>query len=198
MIKHRSGILGLALSLAVLSAACEDKTEVVIPTPDNPVVVNVVPDALTLSAGSTGQLIATVTGGDANTARTVTWASSNTNVATVNASGEVAAVANGVATITATATADANARDAAAVTVTPGAAIPSLTIKSITTFSTNIPVALNNVFGQIDITLNLDAPAGSQISSTYSVWKIMLTSMKPVVRSRWRVSDPVVRSRTGL
>ena len=171
MIKHRSGFFGLVLSLAVLSAACEDKTEVVIPPPENPIVVNVVPDALTLAAGETGTLIATVTGGDANTARTVTWASSNTNVATVDASGVVTAVANGVSTITATATADANARDAAAVTVTPGSAPPSLSIKSITTFSTTIPVALNNVFGQIDVTLNLEAPPGSQISTlnTYVV-----------------------------
>ncbi len=37
-------------------------------------------------------------------------------------------------------------------------------------------------------------PTQNRSTSTYNVWKIMLTSMKLVVLSRWPVSDPVVRS----
>ncbi|MGH7500939.1 MAG: Ig-like domain-containing protein [Longimicrobiales bacterium] len=165
MIKHRSGFFGLALSLAVLSAACEDKTDVVIPPDIDPILVNVVPDAISIQVGESQQLVASVTGGEATTDRSVTWASSNTNVATVDASGNVTGVANGTSTVSATSVADVNAKDAASVTVEPGSAPPSLSIKSITTFATNIPVALNNVFGQIDITMNLEAPPGSQIST---------------------------------
>ena len=44
-------------------------------------------------------------------------------------------------------------------------AIPSVSIKSITFGATTVPVALNNVFGQIDITLNLDVPTGAKVSA---------------------------------
>ena len=57
--------------------------------------------SLQFAPGDTETLIATVTPGDA-THRHLTWASSNTDVATVNASGVVTAVANGTATITVT------------------------------------------------------------------------------------------------
>ncbi len=60
------------------------------------------PSSQTLDIGGTLALTATVT--DANgatvTGRTITWTSSNTNVATVNASGTVTAIAPGSATIT--------------------------------------------------------------------------------------------------
>ncbi|WNJ19053.1 Ig-like domain-containing protein [Pontibacter sp. G13] len=63
--------------------------------------VSVAPATLALTAGGTGQLQATVTPSNASNPA-VTWSSSNPNVATVNGSGSVSAVAQGTATITAT------------------------------------------------------------------------------------------------
>lgn len=165
MKSQRSAFLGLALGLAVLGmSACEDKTDIIIPEPPVPdVTVSLVPDAAELQVGQTLQLVAVVTGGATGTARTVTYASSLPTVATVNATGLVTAVAAGITTITATATADTNAKDASVITVGGGAA-PTISIKSITTFATTTPVNINNTFGQIDITLNLDIPEGTRIS----------------------------------
>ena len=56
---------------------------------------------LTLAAGATGTLVATVAPDNANN-KNVTWSSSNTAVATVSTAGLVTAVAKGTATITAT------------------------------------------------------------------------------------------------
>ena len=58
-----------------------------------------------MATATTSQLTATVTP-DTVTDKTVTWSSSNTAVATVNANGLVTAVAQGTATITATSRAD--------------------------------------------------------------------------------------------
>lgn len=74
---------GLCKTLVEATAVALDKTE------------------LSLKPKGTARLTATVTPSDASD-KSVTWASSNTAVATVNDSGLVKAVANGTATITAT------------------------------------------------------------------------------------------------
>lgn len=166
MKSNRSALLSLVLGLAVLgTAACENKTEII--EPDPPIVVSLVPDAVTLEIGESVKLEAIVTGGASGTARTVTFATSNNAVASVDANGNVTAEGEGVATITATATADANARDASVITVTDatGGAEPTISIKSITTGNLNTPVNTQNVFGQIDVTLNVDVPAGSDVTT---------------------------------
>ena len=56
---------------------------------------------MSLSVGGTGNLIATVNPSDA-TDKTVTWTSSNTAIATVDANGKVTAVAPGTAVIVVT------------------------------------------------------------------------------------------------
>src|SRR5690606_14521479 len=99
-------------------AACDDKTEVVIPPPPvDPISVSVTPQNLDMQVGQTAQFTAQVSGGAEGTARTVNWTSSNNDVATVSGSGLVTAVAPGLATITATSTADASAAASAAVRV---------------------------------------------------------------------------------
>jgi uncharacterized protein YjdB len=66
--------------------------------------VAVTPTPLSMSVGQSTQLTATLTdsAGNVLNGRVVTWASSNTGVATVSAQGAVTAVAAGTATITAT------------------------------------------------------------------------------------------------
>jgi hypothetical protein len=164
---HRSGLIGLALSLSIV-AACEDKTDIVIPPPPDPALtLNLVPDNLDLFVGGTGQLVAVVSGGAAGTPRTATFTSSNEAVATVDANGLVTGVSPGSAQITARATADNAVADVSNVTVSqdPATVPPTVSIKSVTVGNTLTPVPINNVMGQIDITANLDVPQGAQISA---------------------------------
>jgi len=113
----RSTLVGL-LTLAGLTA-CGDK--VTVPpqttTPVGTVVhrVTVTPDNLQLKVGDKVTLAASVDADAGVTDRTVTWSSSNTAVATVDATGLVTAVAGGNATIIAKSKADANVSGAAAV-----------------------------------------------------------------------------------
>ena len=79
--------------------------------------VSLSPDTLTLDVGESETLTAAITPNNA-TNQNVTWSSDNQNVATVDANGEVTAVAQGSATITAAA-ADGSGKSATcAVTVT--------------------------------------------------------------------------------
>lgn len=103
-----------------------------VPTPPGPVVKNdsvtsvtVSPKTLTAKVGETKKVTATVAlASDKDTtitkklAKTVTWKSDNDKVATVDASGNVKAVAAGTAKITATSTAAPTKSDVCTVTVT--------------------------------------------------------------------------------
>ncbi|MGQ0649631.1 MAG: Ig-like domain-containing protein [Gemmatimonadaceae bacterium] len=125
--------------------------------------VTVAPSSATLAPGEKLQLAATVQA-DPGVARTVNWASSATAVATVTSTGEVTAVAAGTATITAASTAQPAVVGVAAITVRAPAPA-SVNIKSITQQVTGVlvPVDQNNVFGQIDVTLNVD-PGDAQLT----------------------------------
>lgn len=81
--------------------------------------VTVSPSTLSLNVNGTSTLNATVSvsGG---AAQTVTWASDNTSVVTVDNTGKVTAVAAGTATITATSTIDTSKKGTCTVTVTSG------------------------------------------------------------------------------
>jgi uncharacterized protein YjdB len=92
--------------------------------------VDVAPTTDTLDAGGTVQLSATprAANGTALTGRTVTWESSDTDVARVSSSGLVTAVAGGTATVTATSEGRSGTatitvrRPVARVVITPGSA----------------------------------------------------------------------------
>jgi uncharacterized protein YjdB len=91
---------------ATITATAEGKSGVAtITVSQTPVaLVTVTPSPLSMSVGQTTQLAATLTdsAGNVLSGRPVTWASSNTGVATVSSQGLVTAVAAGNTTITAT------------------------------------------------------------------------------------------------
>lgn len=116
--------------------------------------VTVSPSNAIIKAGEFLQAAATVDA-DPGVARTVTWTSSATAVATVDNTGRVTGVADGTATITATSTVDNTVSGTLALTVRP-IQPAQISIQRVTTGNTNTPVNFNNVFGQIDVTLNLD------------------------------------------
>jgi uncharacterized protein YjdB len=103
--------------------------------------VSLSPSTLSLLAGSTGSLTATVLPANA-TNKSVSYSSSNTVIATVNASGVVTGVAAGSATITAT-TDDGAMTSTCAITVT--APITTATI----TFTDLADGALSNPFNDV-------------------------------------------------
>lgn len=88
--------------------------------------VSVTPATLSLNQGDTSALTAAVAPANA-TNQNVSWSSSNTNAATVNASGLVTAVAPGNATITVT-TADGGFTASCAVTVSNTVAVTGITL----------------------------------------------------------------------
>ncbi|MGQ0641004.1 MAG: Ig-like domain-containing protein [Gemmatimonadaceae bacterium] len=123
--------------------------------------ISVAPPSATLAPGDQLQVVANVTA-DAGVARTVTWSSSSPATATVTSAGVVTAVANGTASIVARSTVDTAIFGAMALTV---ASVPAtVSIKSITrnTGSLITPVDIDNTFGQVDVTLNVD-PGSRQL-----------------------------------
>ena len=116
LFKHLMGGM-LLMAMPLMMTSCEGAfddifgewsrpTQKTPETPPKPIAVTgVTLDQTTLSlvAGTTGQLTATVSPDDAAD-KTVTWASADETIATVDANGKVTAVAYGQTTITATAT----------------------------------------------------------------------------------------------
>lgn len=169
---RKSGIFALILGVAFLGA-CEDKDEIVFPTPTVPVTLTIAPDPVpALNPGQTVQLIAIV-GGSSNQA--VTWTTSDQTVATVSATGLVTAsttarTTTGVAVISAVSAADANARDAVTISVNPTPTQPppppppgppSVSIAQTNVGGTLVPVNPTAVAGVIDVVANVRVPAGS-------------------------------------
>ena len=124
-----SGVVsGVAAGTATITATCAGvsgtaSVTVTAAPPPPPVVtsVTVAPSTPSVNAGSTVTLTATVKdqNGNVMTGQTITWSTSNSAIATVNASGVVSGVAAGTATITATCSAKSGSA-----TVTVNAAPP--------------------------------------------------------------------------
>ena len=145
---------GVATVTVVAAAVCSVSGVTLSPT-----------DPPALVTGQTLAVAANVTGTNCSAAQLgVTYASSNTAVATVNAtSGLVSAVGAGSATITATSVTDASKKAALSLTVVVPAPA-TVSIQSITQFATNLPVDLSNVGGQIEVTLNVDPGAAPSVT----------------------------------
>jgi len=148
------------LAFGTLTAACGDKVNILQPSTQVGVQsVTVTPSAASVTQGQTIQLSATVVA-DANTAKTVSWASSNTAVANVDATGKVSGVAAGSVTITATSTADNTKSAGAAVTVI-GVAPPTAAAIAISGVNQGgLPANLAGVAGQVDVVLFVSGPSG--------------------------------------
>jgi uncharacterized protein YjdB len=122
-------VSGVAAGTATISAASEGKIgSATVRVTSVPIAsVTIAPPSTTVEIGKTAQLTATVR--DANNqvvaGASVTWSSSNTNVAAVNTTGVVTGVATGTATITAS---SGGRSGTATVTVTP-VGVGSVTIQ---------------------------------------------------------------------
>ncbi|HEY2804276.1 MAG TPA: alkaline phosphatase family protein [Gemmatimonadales bacterium] len=98
---NRFGLVALAAALSISAAACKDTTTVAASVNT----VAVLPSSPNLVVGDSVQLTATPIdqNGSPILGQVITWSSSDTTVATVNASGKVISKTAGAATITATA-----------------------------------------------------------------------------------------------
>src|SRR5256884_254559 len=157
----------LAAAAVLLLATCHNEG------PHAPVAsLAVAPQTLTVGVGATAQLTATPR--DANGAflagRSVTWASSNTAVATVNTTGLVTGVAAGQATITATSEGRSGTAaltvvvTVASVTVTPAPA--SVGLGQTVQLTATLKDANGNVLTGRVVTWASDNPAVATVSST--------------------------------
>jgi hypothetical protein len=151
---YRSLLLTGAVMAAV--AACGDDVTIN-PTTHNVNSVSVAPDGAVLPVGQTLQMIAVVNA-DSGVATTVTWSSSDQAKATVSATGLVTAVASGSVAIQACSTVSTGVCGAATVTI-PNVIPATITIGQITNTvvgTGEVPVNVNNVAGQINVSLNFE------------------------------------------
>ncbi|MDB5256770.1 MAG: Ig domain protein group 2 domain protein [Chitinophagaceae bacterium] len=114
-------VTGVAVGNATITATSQDgnytATSAITVTPIAVTGISVSPTSVSVQKGNTTSLTATISPATAGN-QNVTWSSSNTSVATVDASGLVTGIAAGNATITATSQ-DGNYTATSAITVTP-------------------------------------------------------------------------------
>lgn len=164
------GFLALVAGALALGA-CESKQDIILPTPQVDTVVTITPNPVPqLKKGQTAQLVATVQG---TSNQAVTWSViSGSNVASVSASGLVTANAPGVAVVQAVSQANPNAKAAVSISVadtttggTGPIGQPSISIGAINQNGTNTQVNPGNVFGTVDVIMNVDIPVGVSASA---------------------------------
>jgi uncharacterized protein YjdB len=125
--------------------------------------LSVTPAIATLTVGGTQALTAQVTG-DADVDQSVTWSSNNTQVATVDASGKVTAVATGTAVITATSKATPSVAGTATISVVGGVDLTPLfgTFNVNATKTTDTGCSFAQTFtGQTTVSANKDGSAAT-------------------------------------
>lgn len=145
-------------------AACGDDIQVVQPLPT----VQVSPNPVSVDVGATQAVTYTLSSGSGTA---VAWTSANTAIATVDANGVVKGIAEGSTTVTAAVTvAGGTVNGTTAVNVGGDGGQASVTIQSVNTTicgaagCNSVPAQVDNIQGQIDVTLNVE-PEGRQISS---------------------------------
>jgi alpha-amylase len=133
--------------MVLMTSACQDTATT--PPPNGPTLlgtgvlgVTVAPGSATLNAGDRMTFVASVSAEAAVTDRTVTWSSSNTSIASVDANGVVTAGSvPGTTTIKASSKADPTVSGAAAVTVTAGGPAPAVTSYGVSLAVSNDPAS---------------------------------------------------------
>ena len=112
----------------------------------------------TVTMGKTLQLSATVLPDDASN-KEVTWSSGDTNVATVDGSGQVRPVSvGGPVTITVTSKADATKSDTIEISTTPASSEASITALKVTIGTTDYTVSFDGTIGTVVIPNSDDIP----------------------------------------
>jgi hypothetical protein len=160
---YRSALFAGVLAFGV--AACGDDVQLVEqdPPPPPPLQVSLTPSNQTINVGETADFAVGVSGGAEGAQASWTCSSSNTgvaSVATTDTGCRVTGAEAGNASITVTVTkGNQSANAGAQVTVNPGAAddiAATVSIASITQGGLTQPVDIDNVSGQIDVTLNVN------------------------------------------
>jgi len=177
---NSSGVVNaIAAGAATITATCAGKsgTAAITVTAAPPVVttVTVAPSSASIVAGNNTTLQATVKDANGNvmTGQTITWSTSNTSVATVNASGVVTGIAAGAATITATC---AGKSGTAAITVT---AAPPV----VTTVTVAPPGASINVGATVTLTATVKDAQGNVMTGQTITWSSSNTAIATVSSS---------------
>src|SRR5438309_1635827 len=162
-------VTGMAPGSASITATSEGKSSTagITVTPIPVASVAVAPATASLTVGQTAQLTATPkdSAGTALTGRTVTWASSNTSMATVSSSGLVKGVAAGTATITATSEGKA------------GTAEGTVTLVPVATVVVSPAPATLPLHGTIQLNVTLKDASGNPLTGRPVAW----TSSTPTV-----------------
>jgi hypothetical protein len=176
--------LTLGLVIAFAAAACGDDVTVTPPPPPPEGTVRSVivsPSSATIPQGGSFQFGAAVDA-DAGIARTVTWSATGGTGVSVNTDGLASATstASGTASICAASTVLTTVKGCAQLAVAPPAAPATIDLATVTTdcdplsqanpaaifgvCGLDVPVSVNNVYGQITVTANVNRPAGSAAS----------------------------------
>lgn len=134
---------------ATVTATTNDGTDltascVVTVTPKRAESISLDRDELTLERGASERLTATVLPSDADN-RSVTWASSDEDVATVDAGGIVTAISAGTATVTATTNDGTNLSASCIVTVPDATAVNNVTDNPIQVYGRNGEIVLEGL-----------------------------------------------------
>jgi len=156
---YRSTLVAAVLAFGV--AACGDDVQIVDPEPTPPPALSVTltPSNVNLTVGDNVNLAVGISGGDPAATANITCQSSNTDVVSTSVSGNncaVEAVGAGNATITAEVTKGNQTSSAgAAIQVSDPADITPATVSISTIQKNNQTVDIDNVFGQVDVTMNV-------------------------------------------
>lgn len=171
-------------------AACGDDVTVAPPTTGTGTVV-VSPNPATVAVNGTVNMVADL--GGAAVGQTVTWSSSNTAIATVDANGVVTGKAAGSVAIQAKTSGNFSGSSSLTVTAASTSQQALVSIASITQGSLQAPVQLNNVAGQIDVTLNVD-PGQQNVERVELVMIDSVSGAEKVVASQTILAGASVAS----
>jgi hypothetical protein len=178
--------------------ACGDDVQVVQPEPPEPppLVVSLQPGSAAINVGESIDIAVNVSGGDASVTPTIACSASNGAV-TVTTVGSICRVVGvtegGNATVTAAVTRGTQTLTAgASVTVLEDTEVPAtIAIEKVTQGSLFVPVSLNSVTRQIEITVNIDP--GTQIPDVVTLLfrgvEIVNQDLNPATVAAMRAAD---------